>query len=221
MKPAKEVGGDFYDYFEIDDHRIALVMADVSGKGIPAALFMMVSKTLIKSFDLRGALTPAQVLAAVNGVLCENNKADFFVTVWLGFLDWKTGHLVTANAGHEFPMMKGPKGLYSLVRDKHGLPAGSLEDLDEKNYVMTEFDLEPGSKVFVYTDGVAEALNNRSEQFGRERILACLDRHKDCDSRETVEAMWSELQVFVGEAPQFDDVTMMQIEYKGSGREEG
>lgn len=216
MKPAKEVGGDFYDFFEIDDHRIALVMADVSGKGIPAALFMMIAKTLIKNYAQNGHLSPAEVLAATNNSLCENNSSDYFVTLWLGFLDYKTGYLVTANAGHEYPMIRRSRKGFELFKDKHGVPLASLEGLTYKNYKMEEFYLQPGDKIFVYTDGIAESINSRNEQFGTDRIRASLNRHEKSNPRETIDAMWLDLQLFIGDVPQFDDVTMLQLEYKGT-----
>nr|WP_051527296.1 PP2C family protein-serine/threonine phosphatase [[Eubacterium] cellulosolvens] len=215
MKPAKEVGGDFYDFFQIDDHRIALVMADVSGKGIPAALFMMIAKTLIKNFAQSGTMNPAEVLAATNHSLCENNSSDYFVTLWLGFLDYRTGYLLTANAGHEYPMIKTGKKGFELYKDKHGVPLASMEGLTEKNYKMTEFYLKPGDKIFVYTDGIAESINSRYEQFGTGRLRESLNRRLHSNAKETVDAVWLDLQLFIGDVAQFDDVTMLQLEYKG------
>lgn len=151
MTPAKEVGGDFYDYFLIDDDHLALVIADVSGKGVPASLFMMSSKILISNRAVLGG-TPAEIFEFVNERICENNTLDMFVTVWLGILEISTGKLICSNAGHEFPVF-GKNGKFELMKDKHGMVLGAVPGIKYKNY---EVQLEKGETVFVYTDGAAK-----------------------------------------------------------------
>ena len=211
MKPAKEIGGDFYDFFLIDDDHIALVMADVSGKGIPAALFMMMSKIMIKSQTLNGG-SPAEILTSVNNQICKNNREEMFVTVWLGILDLNTGTLTAANAGHEYPMIKQAGGKYEILKDKHGFVVGGMEGM---KYTEYELRLEPGSGIFVYTDGLAEANSADGELFGMERALDVLNRHADSSPQEIIEAENKAVAEFAGEAPQFDDLTMLCLEYKG------
>ena len=213
MHPAKEVGGDFYDYFIIDDRYLGMVMADVSGKGVPAALFMMVSKMLVQNYALAG-LSPSAALEAVNRQICANNPEEMFVTVWLGKLDLTTGVLTAANAGHEFPVLKGPDGRFELIRDKHGFVIGGMENVRYREY---EVALAPGSKLFVYTDGLAEAMNNRDEFFGTDRMLASLNRCADKSPKEILETVHEAVYQFTGEAPQFDDMTMLCLEFRGKG----
>ena len=155
MTPAKEVGGDFYDFFLVDNNHLAIVMADVSGKGVPAALFMMISKTLIKSAAQTG-MSPKYILEKVNNQLCENNEAGMFVTVWIGLLEISTGKMICANAGHEYPAIRRKNGQFELLKDRHGFVLAGMEDMKYTEYEIT---LEPGDMIFVYTDGVAEATN--------------------------------------------------------------
>ena len=162
MDPAKEVGGDFYDYFLIDDDHLGLVIADVSGKGVPAALFMMASKIILQSVAMLGN-SPAEILRRTNEAVCSNNEAQMFVTVWLGILELSTGKLTAANAGHEFPALRQPNEKFELYKDKHGFVIGGMEGVRYKEY---EIQLEPGSKLFVYTDGVAEATSAEQELYG-------------------------------------------------------
>ena len=152
MDPAKEVGGDFYDFFLIDDDHLCMVMADVSGKGVPAALFMMASKIILRNNAMMGK-SPAKILGPTNAI-CSNNQEEMFVTVWLGILEISTGKLTAANAGHEYPVMKRPDGRFELLKDKHGFVVGGMEGVKYKDY---ELQLEPGAKLFLYTDGVPEA----------------------------------------------------------------
>lgn len=218
METAKEVGGDFYDFFFLDDGRLALVMADVSGKGIPASLFMMASKVLIMNTAKKGGLTPAQTLEWVNESICRNNVAEMFVTLWLGFLDIRTGRLTAANAGHEYPAIRRKGGEFELLKDKHGLVLGGFEDMKYTDY---DVQLEPGDKLFLYTDGVTEATSADTELFGTDRMLASLNRDAageagDAELPERVLEKVSEgVSEFVGEAPRFDDITMMCIRYNG------
>jgi len=211
MTPAKEVGGDFYDFFLMDDDHLAFVIADVSGKGVPAALFMVISKTLIKNRAALGG-TPAEILADTNNQLCEGNEADLFVTVWMGILELSTGKIVAANAGHEFPAVRDAEGNFALVKDRHGFVLAGMENMRYKNY---ELQLEPGGGFFVYTDGVPEATNAANELYGTDRMIEALNKEKGAspiifmkDVRESVEA-------FVDKAPQFDDMTMVGVVWKG------
>lgn len=208
MTPAKEVGGDFYDFFLVDDDRLAMVMADVSGKGVPAALFMVIAKTLIKNCTQTG-LSPKAVLEKVNDQLCENNEAEMFVTVWLGILEISTGKLTCANAGHEYPVLKRADGDYELIKDKHGFVLAGMEGMRYKEY---ELELCPGDKLYLYTDGVAEATNANNELYGTDRMLDALNRNKDADCEKLLYWMKEDIDAFVGEAPQFDDITMLSLE---------
>ncbi|MEG2678582.1 MAG: SpoIIE family protein phosphatase [Oscillospiraceae bacterium] len=210
MTPAKEVGGDFYDFFLLDDDRLALVMADVSGKGVPAALFMVIAKTLLKNVAQTG-LSPKQVLEKVNNQLCVGNDAEMFVTVWLGVMEISTGKLVAANAGHEFPVIKRADGDYQLIRDKHGFVLSGMEG---SRYTEYELQLDPGDKLFLYTDGVPEATDANNELFGNDRMLESLNRHKDENCESLLHNVKLDVENFVGSAPQFDDITMLSLERK-------
>lgn len=211
MDPAKEVGGDFYDFFLIDKNHLALVIADVSGKGIPAALFMMVSKILIQNY-VKSGMNPAEVLGTVNKQICANNREEMFVTVWLGVLDLTTGDLVAANAGHEYPALLEADGQFELIKDKHGFVVGGVDDVVYKEY---EMKLTPGSKLFLYTDGVPEAMNEDQDMFGTERMLEALNKDKGAGPEELLHNVRAAVDSFVGDAEQFDDLTMLCVEYKG------
>ena len=211
MIPAKEVGGDFYDFFLIDDDHLCLVMADVSGKGVPAALFMMASKILIKTRAMYIS-DPAEILERVNDQICSNNSQEMFVTVWLGIVELSTGKLIAANAGHEYPMIKQGSGHYELIRDKHGFVVGGIEN---RKYTSYEIQLEPGSEVFVYTDGVTESTSEREELFGTERLLEALNSKAFDTPKEVLDNVIKSVNSFVGEAPQFDDITMLCFSFKG------
>ena len=217
MIPAKEVGGDFYDFFLIDDDHLALVIADVSGKGIPAALFMMVSKILIQNQVMNG-LSPAKVLEKINEQICSNNREEMFVTVWLGILNLKTGLLRAANAGHEYPVLKQPDGHFELIRDKHGFVIGGLPGMDYTEY---EWQLEPGAKIFVYTDGVPEAGESHSELFGTDRMIEALRAVEDQNPEQILAGMDAAVRAYAGKAPQFDDQTMLCVHYFGQRGEAG
>jgi len=211
MDPAKEVGGDFYDYFLIDDDHLCMVIADVSGKGVPAALFMMASKIILQSVAMMG-LSPAGILQRTNEAICSNNEAQMFVTVWLGILELSTGKLTAANAGHEFPAIRKPNGEFELFKDKHGFVIGGMEGVRYREY---ELQLEPGSKLFVYTDGVAEATNKDNELFGTERMIDALNTDPQAAPQEILKNVRASVDGFVKEAEQFDDLTMLCVEYKG------
>jgi len=211
MDPAKEVGGDFYDFFFVDADKIALVIADVSGKGIPAALFMMRSKTAIRSLA-EGGHEPGDVFERVNKELCEGNEINMFVTAWMGIVDLKTGVVKCVNAGHEYPSIQSGGGLFELVKDKHRPPLGTVEDLTYEEYEMR---LEPGDCLFLYTDGVAEAVNVAYEQYGTERLLNILSANSGQPMTELLADVKADIENFVGEADQFDDITMMGFRYNG------
>ena len=211
MDPAKEVGGDFYDFFLIDERRIGLVMADVSGKGIPAAMFMMTAKTLIKNRTLAGG-TPAEILSYVNRQLCEGNDAELFVTVWLAILDLQTGKGLAANAGHEHPAVRRADGSYELVVYRHSPAVAMMEDIPFREH---EFALQPGDSLFVYTDGVPEATNGENELFGTKRMLDALNRDSAAGAQQLLRTVRAEIDAFVDGAPQFDDITMLCIQYHG------
>ncbi len=211
MDPAKEVGGDFYDFFLIDEDHLGLVMADVSGKGVPAALFMVIAKTLIKNRALLGG-SPSEVLAYANDQLCEGNEAELFVTVWFGILTISTGKGVAANAGHEHPVIRREGGEYELVVYRHSPAVATMEGIPFKEH---EFELHPGDSLFVYTDGVAEATNAENELYGTDRMLACLNRNPNATAEEQLQALRKDIDDFVGEAPQFDDITMLGLNFFG------
>ena len=211
MTPAKEVGGDFYDFFLVDETHLAIVIADVSGKGVPAALFMVIAKTLIKNRTLAGG-TPAQILADVNNQLCEGNIAQLFVTVWLGILDLTTGKGVAANAGHEHPALHRAGGVFELVEYRHSPAVATMEGLRFREH---DFELRPGDTLFVYTDGVPEATDATPELFGAERLLKSLNAAKDRPLKELLRAVKADIDAFVGDAPQFDDITMLAMTYCG------
>ena len=217
MSPAKEVGGDFYDFFLISPTQLALVIADVSDKGVPAALFMMSSKILLNYRAQMGG-SPSEILQAVNAQICRNNKSRMFVTVWLGILDLESGVLTCSNAGHEYPFLRGRDGVFRVFRDKHGLVVGAMAQSRYRDY---EIRMEPGDAVFVYTDGVPEANNEGGEFYGLERLDAALNRLSDQDPRHILEGVKADVEAFTGQAKQFDDLTMLCLEYKGSTAHNG
>ena len=211
MNPAKEVGGDFYDYYLVDDDHLCLVMADVSGKGVPAALFMMASMITIANHAKIGK-TPSEILHDTNMSLSANNREDMFVTVWIGILELSTGRLVAANAGHEYPVIKNPEGKFELLKDTHGFVLGAFPGTKYKDY---EIRLAPGSKLFLYTDGVPEAVNRENTEYGTGRMTDALNSRPDAAPDELISAVRKDLDKFVDGADQFDDITMLCVEYKG------
>ena len=211
-EPAREVGGDFYDYFLIDDDHLGLVMADVSGKGIPAAMFMMNSKATVQNGAMRGE-SAAEVLTEANETICRSNKMEMFVTVWIGILEISTGKLTAANAGHEYPVLKRPDGSFELIKDKHGLVIGGMEGVRYKEY---ELQLEPGAKFFLYTDGIPEATDSENQMFGTQRMVDALNEDPDASPEDLIQNVRRAVGDFVLDAEQFDDLTMLCVEYKGA-----
>lgn len=211
MNPAKEVGGDFYDFFLVDDTHLAMVMADVSGKGVPAALFMVIAKTLIKNRAQAGG-TPSEILADVNNQLCEGNKSQLFVTVWLAIIDITTGKGVAANAGHEHPVIRRAGGEYELVKYRHSPALAVMAGMPFRQH---EFEMFPGDMLFVYTDGVAEATDSQNELFGTDRMLTSLNAHSSQPLMDLLHGLKEDIDGFVGDAPQFDDITMLGFHYFG------
>ena len=211
MTPAKEVGGDFYDFFSIDDTHVGLAIGDVSGKGVPASLFMMITKMLIKQNAMAG-YSPAEILKRTNDTICEENARGMFVTAWFGILDRTTGKIVASSAGHEYPMLRDSDGEFTLLKDKHGFVLGGME---MSKYTEYEICLAPGATIFLYTDGAAEATSAAEELFGTDRMLEALNRDPGLQPEELCGAMTDAIDAFVGEAPQFDDLTMLCIRYNG------
>lgn len=211
MNPAKEVGGDFYDFFLIDESHLALVIADVSGKGIPASLFMMRSMLMIESLTTQ-TRSPAQILGTLNSMISENNASKMFVTVWLAILDLQTGKLIAANAGHEYPIIKKPGEKFELYKDKHCFIVGGKKKMTYKEY---EMDLEPGTVIFVYTDGVPEAKNAENKMYGLDATVDALNKEVDADVETLVKNVQDSVSDFVKDAEQFDDLTALCIEYCG------
>ena len=211
MHPAKEVGGDFYDFFFIDSDHLALVIADVSDKGVPAAMFMMVSKTMIQNRTLVGG-TPGEILTFVNDQIVAKNDASMFVTVWFAILTVSTGEVIATNAGHEYPAIRRADGKYEYLKDKHGLPLGVMEGSEYKDYT---FNLNVGDSIYVYTDGVTEAINTKEEFWGMDNLLDALNKEEYSDPTETINGVVATLNEYVGEAAQFDDITQLCLLYKG------
>ena len=207
MEPAKEVGGDFYDFFLIDDDHLAMVMADVSGKGVPAALFMMMSKILVNNNTMLCDF-PNEVLERVNDQICKNNEEDMFVTVWLGILTISTGHVVASNAGHEYPIIRRKSGEFELLKDRHSFVIGGMPDIAYRKY---EFVLEHGGTLFLYTDGVPETTDSDNVMFGTDRMLEVLNSEPDADAAQVIHNVYRAVKEFAGDAPQFDDITMMAV----------
>ncbi|MBO4289808.1 MAG: serine/threonine-protein phosphatase [Lachnospiraceae bacterium] len=211
MDPAKEVGGDFYDFFLIDEDHLCVCIADVSGKGIPAALFMMASMIILGN-NARMGKTPAQILTDTNEMISANNKENMFVTVWLGILEISTGRLTAANAGHEFPVLRQPGGSFEYYKDKHGFVIGGMRGAKYKEY---EILLQPGAKLFVYTDGLPEATDAEEGMFGKERVLEALNCGPEGAPEQVLKNVRGAVEEFVKEAEQFDDLTMLCLEYRG------
>lgn len=207
MTPAKEVGGDFYDFFLLDQDHLVMVIADVSGKGVPAALFMVISKTLIKD-QAQMDSSPKAILEKVNSMLCENNAEGMFVTVWLGIMEISTGKIVAANAGHEYPAVRKADGTFELLMDKHGLVMGAMDGI---SYTEYEMQIDDGGCLFVYTDGVPEATNADNQLFGTDRLLDVLNKEPLVGSEQLLRNVKASVDEFVGDAPQFDDLTMLAL----------
>ena len=211
MDPAKEVGGDFYDFFLVDETHLAIVIGDVSDKGVPAALFMMTTKTLVKARTSRGG-TPAEILRDVNEQLCVGNQSGMFVTVYLAVLDLKTGECHSANAGHEHPAIRRKGGRFELVKYAHDPMLGLVPGL---SYSDRAFRLSPGDTLFVYTDGVPEAKDSGGRAYGMARMTDALDRADGGSVAGLLDGLRADVRTFVGNAPRFDDITLLAIVYKG------
>ena len=212
MRPAKEVGGDFYDYFHLDDHRIGVVVADVSGKGVPAGLFMVMTRTLMRATAVRYVDAPGRVLASVNNFLEQNNSEELFVTLFYGVLDDRTGEFVYANGGHNPPIMVDRNGANPLAMTG-GVALGMFDGLD---YDDSRVDMEPGARLVLFSDGVTEAFNDSDEAFGDDRLLdATRALSPDQSPEQDVTDIVSAVDEFAGEAPQFDDITCVVLVYKG------
>ena len=216
MTPAKEVGGDFYDFFMVDDSHLALVMADVSGKGIPAAMFMVIAKTLIKDHAQLG-LQPGYVFTRVNNLLCEGNEAGLFVTAWMGILDLNSGELQYCNAGHNPPVVK----LDGEVQYLHSAPGFVLAGLEDYKYKQFSMHLNHGDKIFLYTDGATEATNIDKELYGEDRLIECLRSQSGKSCADALHAVRADIDKFVGKAEQFDDLTLLAFDFssKDGGKE--
>ncbi len=211
MITAKEVGGDFYDFYLLGENRLAFLIADVSGKGIPAAMFMMTAKTLIKS-QAESGTDVSDVFTAANAKLCDNNEAGMFVTAWMGIIDLETGLVSFANAGHNPPLVKRGDGAYEYLKSRAGFVLAGMEGI---KYRVNELALTPGDKIFLYTDGVTEATDLNDELYGEDRLINVLNANISADAQALCALVKSDVDAFVGEAPQFDDITMLCLEYRG------
>lgn len=210
MTPSKEVGGDFYDFFMVDDRHIAIVMADVSGKGVPAALFMVIGKTLIKDHTQPG-IDLGDIFSKVNNLLCESNSEDMFITAFEGVLNLVTGEFRYVNAGHEMPFIRKKNESFEAYKIRPGFVLAGMEGMRYKSGSMM---LEPGDMIFQYTDGVTEATNAQNELFGMDRLQTTLNSVKENDTHAILTAVKNGIDTFVGDAPQFDDITMLCLDYK-------
>lgn len=213
MTPAKEVGGDFYNYLLVDDDHLAFMIGDASGKGIPAALFMMVTNILISNKAQAGG-TPAHILTEANNNICEHNQADMFVTLWLGILEISTGKVTFANAGHEDVAICRKNGTFEYFNTKHNLVVGAVPDIEYKDF---EIQIEKGEKLFLYTDGLTEATNANNKMLTLDGALRELNKYRDASPKGIIEGMGKSVNDFVGDAPQFDDLTMVCLELKELG----
>ena len=210
MIAAKEVGGDFYDFYKLSDTTVAFLAADVSGKGIPAAMFMMTAKTIIKDLAERG-LAVNEIFTQANEKLCENNESGMFVTAWMGILDLTTGNVQFANAGHNPPLLKRADGSFEYLKTRAGFVLAGMEGV---RYRAGEITLSPGDRLFLYTDGVPEATNAENKLYGEERLLQFMNQNASMEATALLPALKAHIDEFVGEAPQFDDITMLMFDYK-------
>ena len=210
MIAAKEVGGDFYDFYKLDDDTVAFLAADVSGKGIPAAMFMMSAKTIIKDLAESG-LSVNEIFTRANEKLCENNESGMFVTAWMGILNLKTGILQLANAGHNPPLLKRAGGDFEYLKTRAGFVLAGMEGV---KYRAGELTLCKGDRLFLYTDGVPEATNSENKLYGEDRLLAFMNENSSAEATEFLPSLKANIDQFVGEAPQFDDITMLMLDYK-------
>ncbi|MBR0381313.1 MAG: PP2C family protein-serine/threonine phosphatase [Eubacterium sp.] len=216
MTPAKEVGGDFYNFFMIDDDHLALVIGDVSDKGVPAALFMMETNIVLSDKTRLGG-TPAEILAYVNDSICAHNEAEMFVTLWLGILELSTGRLTASIAGHDDAIVYKKGGNFADMKTKHGLVAGAMPGITYRDF---EIMLGKGDKIFIYTDGLSEARAEDNRMYGIKKIVETLNTCKDGSPREILECITESVNAFTCDMPQFDDLTMLCMEYLGPEAED-
>lgn len=212
MLPAKEVGGDFYDFFKIDNDHLCIVVGDVSGKGVPASLFMMVSRIILRTM-MKNLKSVEKTFNSTNFALAKRNKLNMFVTVWMGVIDLRTGLVEFASAGHNPPVIRHADGSVEFVKSKSGLVMAAMENV---RYHMQTCELLPGDTIFLYTDGVTEATNSKDELFGDARLLETIAKSKDIATADICKFVKKEIDLFVDGAPQFDDITMMGVKYIGS-----
>ena len=210
MIAAKEVGGDFYDFYKIEDNKVVFLVADVSGKGIPAAMFMMRAKTIIKDLAESG-MAANDIFTRANEKLCENNESGMFVTAWIGILNTKTGVLRYSNAGHNPPLLLHENGEFEYLRSSPGFVLAGIEGM---RYKVNELRMSKGDRIFLYTDGVTEATNSNNMLYGEERLIQYMNSNKDKEGTALLQGLKSDIDLFVGEAPQFDDITMLIFDYK-------
>ena len=210
MIAAKEVGGDFYDFYKLNDTTVAFLAADVSGKGIPAAMFMMTAKTILKDLAESG-MAVNDIFTKANEKLCENNESGMFVTAWMGILDLSSGNVQFANAGHNPPLLKRGDGSFEYLKTRAGFVLAGMEGV---RYRVNEITLNPGDRLFLYTDGVPEATNADNKLYSEERLLSFMNRNASVEATELLPALKANIDEFVGEAPQFDDITMLMLDYK-------
>ncbi|MBQ1182552.1 MAG: SpoIIE family protein phosphatase, partial [Phascolarctobacterium sp.] len=212
MDTAKEVGGDFYDFYFVNKDTLAFLIADVSGKGIPAAMFMMNAKAVLKSYAESG-LDVNKVFTLGNEKLCEGNDAGMFVTAWMGFLNTETGEVTFANAGHNPPLVRHADGSFEYLKARAGFVLAGMEGV---KYRKNELQLAPGDVIYLYTDGVTEATNINDELYGEDRLLALLNANKEASMEKLCKLVKEDVFAFAGEAPQFDDITMLALKYCGA-----
>lgn len=210
MIAAKEVGGDFYDFYKLNDNTVAFLVADVSGKGIPAAMFMMTAKTIIKDLAESG-MAVNEIFTKANQKLCENNESGMFVTAWMGILDIPTGKLTFANAGHNPPLLKRADGRFEYLKTRAGFVLAGMEGV---RYRVNEITLNAGDRIFLYTDGVTEATNENNELYGEDRLLSFMNKSLELEQTILLAKLKKDIDKFVGKAPQFDDITMLMFDYK-------
>ena len=209
MDAAKGVGGDFYDFFFVGKNQLALVIADVSGKGVPGSLFMMKAKNIIRGFSQK-SISPVEILYKVNNTLCEDNDAEMFVTVWLGIINLETGIIKCANFGHEYPILMYKSGKNEIYNDPHSLPLAAFEGTKGKEY---EIKLDPGDGIFLYTDGVPEAINRQNEAYGMDRLIKVLDSSSGSSMKDVLTNVKNDVEVFANGEDQFDDITLFALRY--------
>ena len=216
MTPAKGVGGDFYDYFMVDDTHVAILVADVSDKGVGAAFFMSLSKTIIKTLATRGE-RPGEIIKHADMMISEKNSAGMFVTVWLGIIDLTNGHVVACNAGHDYPAIYREGQGFAVVKEVHGPPVAFMPDMD---FPEIEYDLKPGERIFLYTDGLTDAKSIDGDRFGIDRIIEVLNANRNHNNESLLTVMRRAVDNFIGEEPLFDDTTMLGFTYLGPAQSE-